>query len=102
MESRADEGHPMSEQEIADFPHKDVVTRALGTNGEVQIETRRLPIGPADRLLLASASVPEPAESIVREPPIQPPHDLAVKVATNAALAAPGRAIAVAVVQLAR
>jgi hypothetical protein len=108
-ESRAAEGKPLTEQEIAEFPHKNIVTRSLGLCEQVQIETRRLSLEPGDQLLLASAAVGEPPEAIVRElaarlphEPAQPPHELAVKVATHAALAAPGRAIAAAVVKLAR
>ena len=82
-------------EEIAEFPHKNVLTRALGAEREVQVESVEMALAPGDRLVLASPAVPAVVATTGSV------DDAALELATRAARQAPGQAIAVAVAELA-
>ncbi len=44
----------LTEDEAAVHPHRSVITRALGTDAEVEVDTRTLPVVPGDLVLLCS------------------------------------------------
>jgi serine/threonine protein phosphatase PrpC len=44
----------MSDEEQRAFPHKNVITRALGMRDDVEVEVQEQPLLPGDRLLLCS------------------------------------------------
>jgi PPM family protein phosphatase len=44
----------LTEEEIENFPHKNVIVRALGMKADVDVEVNRLPLEPGDIYLLCS------------------------------------------------
>ena len=44
----------MTEEEERSFPHKNVITRALGLNEDVEVEVQQQPLAPGDYYLLCS------------------------------------------------
>ena len=44
----------LTEEEAAVHPHRSVITRALGTDATVQVDTQTIPIAPGDVVLLCS------------------------------------------------
>ena len=44
----------LTEEEAADHPHKSVITRALGTDPDVDVDTLTVPIAPGDLYLVCS------------------------------------------------
>jgi protein phosphatase len=44
----------LTEQEIEEFPHKNVITRALGMYEFVEIDVRKIQVDDGDRFLLCS------------------------------------------------
>lgn len=55
---------PLSPEEVASFPHKNVIVRALGMRDDVEVDLRRLELQEGDLVLLCcdglSGMVPEP------------------------------------------
>jgi len=66
----------LSEEEVANFPHKSVLTMAVGTTADVLIRTAEATLQPGDLVLLCSdglsGPVPEPAiaATLSREVPL--------------------------------
>jgi protein phosphatase len=64
----------LTPEEVANFPHKNVITRALGMKETVQVDVSRLQLAPGDILLLCcdglSGMVPDPsmAEILATQP----------------------------------
>jgi protein phosphatase len=54
LEDWKDARPELTEQEIRDFPHKNVITRALGMRETVDIDVRKLDVRDDDRFLLCS------------------------------------------------
>jgi PPM family protein phosphatase len=92
IEQRRADGQPATPQEIDAFPHRGIITRALGAPGVVEVDTVAVALEPGERIVLASPSVGELPDSL--EPSS---HELAVAIAHEAARRSPGRAIGVAV-----
>ncbi len=44
----------LTETEAKDHPHRNMLTRALGTKGTVEVETMVIPVKPGDRFMLCS------------------------------------------------
>ncbi len=66
----------LSEQEVSNFPHKNVLTMAVGTTPELSIRTRELTLDPGDVVLLCSdglsgpVSEPAIAATLSRDTPL--------------------------------
>ena len=54
LEDWKDARPDLTEEEIAEFPHKNVITRALGMRDTVDVDIRRFEIESGDRFLLCS------------------------------------------------
>jgi hypothetical protein len=91
IEQRRAEGEPPTPQEIDAFPHRGILTRALGAPGDIEVDTVAVALEPGDRIVLASPSVAELAG------PRGTGHEVALAIAHEAARRSPGRAIGVAV-----
>lgn len=81
----------LTEAEAAVHPHRSVITRALGTEAEVEVDTRTLDVAPGDLVLLCSdglsAMVRDDEIARVLEASAGDPHDAAEELirAANAA-----------------
>jgi protein phosphatase len=54
LEDYKDARPDMTDEEMRNFPHKNVITRALGMRDTVVVEINRYPVGDGDRYLLCS------------------------------------------------
>lgn len=54
LEDYKDARPDMTEEEERNFPHKNVITRALGMRDNVQVDIKKVDIGDGDRFLLCS------------------------------------------------
>jgi serine/threonine protein phosphatase PrpC len=52
----------LSEQEISGFPHKNVLTMAVGTSAQLMICTREIALEPGDQVLLCSDGLSGPVD----------------------------------------
>jgi len=48
----------LTAEEAASHPHRSVITRALGTEADVEVDTRTMPVEPGDLYLLCSDGLP--------------------------------------------
>ena len=71
----------LTEEEAAVHPHRSVITRALGTEADVEVDTRTLDVAPGDLVLLCSdglsAMVRDDEIARVLEASAGDPHDAA-------------------------
>ncbi len=52
-----DSGHVLTPEEIEAFPHKNVITRAIGIKPELEVQAQRIAMRPGDRYLMCSDGI---------------------------------------------
>lgn len=103
IHARVAEGNPMTDDEIAAFPHHGIVTRLLGTEDWVEQEPVSVDLAPGDRLVLMSGQISSSVDAETLLATLDPSltaHQVAVEITARASSVSPGIAHGAAVVQV--